>query len=334
MNKIKLNSLLLFLLLFFCPIYSQDNSAEKEVIKKHLNQAVVDFSDANYDKALESSKQALVNAFAINDDLLISQSYNTIGAIFNECSETSKAIEFYNKALVYAKKLNNDKMFNWIYSNLGSVYYFNDIDVPKGISYYKKSLFYAVKIKDTAQIEYTKLNLASAYFAINKYDLGNQQINDIKEQILKNDNQEAKMSLHLLLGIYDSNNNQKAKGEEHFFIAKTIAEQNGLDSFLINVYENLVKHYKKHQEIENAQLYQEKLDSLNKIVYSEDKIDNLKKAATQIELQEYKIQLGKVEKENEAQQKTLKDSKLIVILFIVILIILLLLLLTLYKNIK
>ncbi|MFN3969571.1 response regulator [Flavobacterium sp.] len=334
MNKIKHYSLLLFLLLTLTTVYSQENVAEKEVIKKHLNQAVVDFSDANYDKALESSKQALVKAFAINDDLLIAQSYNTIGAIFNECSETAKAIEFYNKALVYAKKLNNDKMFNWIYSNLGSVYYFNDIDVPKGISYYKKSLFYAIKIKDTAQIEYTKLNLASAYFAIHKYDLGNRQINDIKEQILKKDNQEAKMSLHLLLGIYNSNNNQKAKGEEHFFIAKTIAEQNEFDSFLINIYENLVKHHKQYNETEKAELYQSKLDSLNKIVYSEEKIDNLKKAATQIELQEYKIQLGKIEKENELQEKTLKDSKLIVILFIVILIILLLLLLTLYKNIK
>lgn len=334
MNKIKLNSLLLFLLLTLTTVYSQENVAEKEVIKKHLNQAVVDFSDANYDKALEFSKLALVKSFAINDDLLIAQSYNTIGAIFNECSETAKAIEFYNKALVYAKKLNNDKLFNWIYGNLGSVYYFSNIDVNKGINYYKKSLYYAIKIKDTDQIEYTKLNLASAYFAIGKYDLGNQQIKSVREQILNKDNEEAKMSLHLLLGIYASNNNKKAKGEQHYFIAKTIAEKNKFDSFLINIYENLVRHYKLYKDDANVQLYQAKLDSLNKIVYSEDKLDNLKKAASQIELQEYKIHLGKIEKENEQQQKTLKDSKLIVILFIVILIILLLLLLTLYKNIK
>jgi tetratricopeptide (TPR) repeat protein len=236
MNKIKLNSLLLFLLFFCSTVYSQENNEEKEVIKKHLNQAVVDFSDANYDKALESSKQALVKAFAINDDLLIAKSYNTIGAIFNECSETAKAIEFYNKALFYAKKLNNDKLYNWIYSNLGSVYYFNDIDVQKGINYYKKALFYAVKIKDTAQIEYTKLNLASAYFAIKKYDLGNEQINGVKAQILSKDNAEAKMSLHILFGIYASNSDQKTKGEEHFFTAKSIAVKNEFDAFLINIY--------------------------------------------------------------------------------------------------
>lgn len=80
----------------------------------------------------------MIRSFAIDDHLLIAQSYNTIGAIFNECSESGKAIEFYNKALAYNEKVGNDKMYNWIYSNLGSVYYFNEIDIPKGIDYYKK----------------------------------------------------------------------------------------------------------------------------------------------------------------------------------------------------
>jgi signal transduction histidine kinase/YesN/AraC family two-component response regulator len=334
MNKYKTISLLLWLLFSFVSIHAQELETEKTAVEKLLNLAVVDFGEAKYDRALEYSKQALVKSFTINDDLLIAQSYNTIGAIFNECSETAKAIEFYDKALVYTKKVNNDKMFNWIYSNLGSVYYFNQIDVAKGITYYKKALFYAVKIKDTAQIQYTKLNLASAYFANDEYNLGNQQINAIRTQILASDDEEAKMSLYLLLGIYASNNNEKEKGETYFITAKKIAEKNGFDAFLVNIYENFVRHYKKHSDIVQTKLYQQKLDSLNKIVYSDEKIANLKKAANQIELQEYKIQLEKIESENERQQKSLKESKLIVILFIIILIILLLLLLTLYKNVK
>lgn len=334
MNKVKLISLLLFLLLSTVSVFSQENKEEKKAIEKLINQAVVDFQEAEFDKALEFSKQALVRAFAIQDDLLIAHSYNIIGTIYYECSEAVKAIEFYDKALMYAKKLNNDQLYNWIYGNLGNVYYFNDIDVAKGIAYYQKSLFYAVKSKNTAQIEYAKLSLASAYFATGQYDLGNQQIESIKEQILSSDNDEAKMSLHILLGIYSSNNKGEKKGESHFFTAKKIAETNGFDSYLINIYENLVKHYKLYKDPKKAAVYQSKLDSLDKVVYSNDKIDNLKKTATQIELQEYKMQLEKIEKENEQHQKSLKDSKLIVILFIVIMIILLLLLLTLYKNIK
>jgi signal transduction histidine kinase/CheY-like chemotaxis protein len=313
---------------------AQENTKEKEVIEKLINDAVVDYMDSDYGKALQTSKQALMKSFAINDNLLIAQSYNTIGVIFNECSDSKKAIEFYEKALSYAQKENSDILFNWIYSNLGSVYYFNNIDVNKGIVYYKKSLFYAEKIKDSVQIEYTKLNLASAYFAIKKYDLGNEQIDAVREQILKKNNQEAKLSFNLLMGIYSSKKNKKLVAEQHFFTAKKIAEENGFDSFLINVYENLVNHYEFYKESKNELLYQAKLDSLSKVVYSDEKLEKFRKAADQIELDEYKIQLNRIEKVNEDHQKSIKDSKLIAILFMLVLIILLLFLLTLYKNIK
>jgi signal transduction histidine kinase/ActR/RegA family two-component response regulator len=72
----------------------------------------------------------------------------------------------------------------------------------------------------------------------------------------------------------------------------------------------------------------------NKSSYSNDKVTTLKNEAAQLKLDEYKIQLDKVEKANEKHQRILKESKLIVILFIIILIVLLLFLLTLYKNVK
>ncbi|MGL2967091.1 response regulator [Flavobacterium sp. XGLA_31] len=313
---------------------AQNHKAEKAVIENLLNRAVAEFNDAEYDDALEFSKHALVNSFEINDDSYIAQSYNTIGGIYNECSESEKAIEFYNKALSYAKKVKKDKLYNWIYGNLGSVYYFNQIDVNKGIAYYKKALYYATKSKDIPQIEYTKINLASAYFSIDKFDEGNEVIKDIKDKILTSGSDDAKMSMYLLLGIYTTNINQKATAENYYSKAQKIAETQGFDSFLINIYENQIRHYKHFHELAKAKLYQLKLDSLSKQVYSKDKLDKIKKAATQIELDEYKIQLDKVEKANEKHKKSLKESKLIVILFIAILIVLLLFLLTLYKNIK
>lgn len=334
MNKAKYISLLF--LLFFCytNLIAQDNKKEKAEIEKLLNQAVSDFNDAKYDKALESSKQALINSFDIDDNLYIAQSYNTLGVIYNECSDSIKAIEFYEKALSYANNINNDKLFNWIYGNLGSVYYFNQIDVNKGINYYKKALYYAIKIKDKPQIEFTKLNLAAAYFSINKYDLGNEQISDIKDNVLTNGSEEAKMSINMLLGIYTTNINQKSEAESYYFKAHQIAKDNNFDSFLINIYENLVRHYKHFKEPQKALEYKAKLDSLNKVVYSEDKLDKLQNTAVQIELDEYKNQLQRIEQVNQKHQQSIKLSKLIVILFIVILIILLLFLVTLYKNIK
>ena len=334
MTKTKFFSLFIILLFCFNNAVAQDYKTEQDEIEKLLNQAVSDFNDAKYDKALESSKQALINSFAINDDSYIAQSYNTIGAIYNECSDFKKAIGFYEKALSYAKKANNDKLYNWIYGNLGSFYYYNEIDVPKGISYYKKALYYAEKIKDSIDITNTKTNLASAYFSIDKFDEGSQYLKGTKDYVLKNGDEESRARMNSLLGIYSTYHDNKAEAEHYYAKAEKIAKENNFDSYLISIYENLVRHHKQYNESQKAQLYQVKLDSLSKVVYSKDKLDKVQKAAVQIELDEYKMQLERVEQANDSHKKSLKESKLIVILFIVILIILLLFLLTLYKNIK
>ena len=140
--------------------------------------------------------------------------------------------------------------------------------------------------------------------------------------------------MNSLLGIYTTNHNKKAEAEQHYAIAEKIANKNHFDSYLVSIYENLVRHYKHYNDPKTAQLYKAKLDSLSKVLYSEEKLDKVQKSAVQIELDEYKMQLERVEQANEKHKKSIKESRLIVILFIVILIILLLLLLTLYKNIK
>ncbi len=334
MSKTKFFSLFIILSFCFVPGVAQKFKAEKEEIERLLNQTVADFNDAKYDKAMESSKQALVTSFAINDDSYIAQSYNTIGVIYNECSDPKKAIGFYEKALSYAKKANNDKLYNWIYGNLGSTYYYNQIDVPKGISYYKKALQYAIKINDTTEIINTKLNMVGAYYSIDKFEEANEYLNEIKDKILKSNDEEAKMRMNTLLGIYNTNHGKKLEAEQYYATSEKIARKNQFESYLINIYENLVRHYKQYNETEKAKEYKYKLDSLSKVVYSDDKLDKVQKAATQIELDEYKMQLERVEQANDMHQKSLKESKLIVILFIVILIVLLLFLLTLYKSIK
>lgn len=333
----RITTIFSFLLIyFFCftASYSQNYEKEKTEVEKLLSQAGTVFGEAHYDKALELSKQALIISFAINDPSLIAQSYNTIGVIYNECSDAKRAIGFYEKALFYTQKTNKDKLYNWVYGNLGSAYYFNQIDVAKGINYYKKALYYAEKLKDSIEINYTRINIASAYYAINDFEEGNNYVKDIRDKILVKGSHNNKLSMNLLMGIYTSNKGDKSKAEKYYITAEKIAREHKLDTYLINIYENRIRHHEQFGETEVAMRYKEKYDSLNKVIYSEEKLDHLKQGAIQIELDEYKMQLERVEQANQSHQKSLKESKLIVILFIVILIILLLLLLTLYKSIK
>ena len=327
-----------FLILSFIFSFStfSQKSTKKEVseIKKLLNNSVEEFNEAHYDKALNSSKKALVISLSINDNSQIAQSYNTIGAIYDECSKSERAIEFYEKALRYAEKVKNDTLNNWIYNNLGSVYYFNDIDTQKGIEYYKKALESAEKLNDRDQSLHINLNLASAYLAVNETKKADVIIQSLKSEILQSGNEDTKMSLYLILGIQNTFQNNKKLAEDNYFQALEIAKKNNYDSNLLNIYENLVRHYKYNKQSELEELYQSKHDSLHNILYSKEKLNSLDKQALDIELDEYKFQLEKIEYESEQKSKIVKTSKLVLILFIIILITLLLLVLTLYKSIK
>lgn len=315
-------------------IYSQSSENEREYIEKMIVESGVHFQNAEYNKALNLSKNALAKSFKINDDYYISHSYNSIGAVYDEFSQSKRAIEFYNKALIYANRIENDSLRDWIYSNLGSVYYFNDIDVKKGIDYYKKSLHYAQKINDSSQIAYSRLNIASAYFHIEDFISGIEFVNVVQDYIERKGEDEAKMSYLSLLGIYNSNTGSIADAESYFFEAIALAKKNNFKASLANLYENVSLHYKRHNKPDDYKVYNKKYEALTRSIYSEEKIDSLDESAMEIELDEYKSQLEKIEASNDKQQKKILTSRIISLLLGIILIISLLLLYTLYRSNK
>ena len=319
------------MLFLFPSLYSQSGNEKKE-IDKQIIKAGVYYRKGQYEKSLEMSKQALVKAFRIKDDYLIAHSYNSIGVIYDEFSQSQRAIEFYNKALGYANKTANDSLKEWIYSNLGSAYYFNKIDVNKGIHFYKKSLVYAEKIKDSSEIAYTKLNLAEAYFSINNFESGISYVEQIRHYFETKGDAEAKFFLYNCLGTYYSNSNKPKLAENYYFKAMKWAKKDNNPTSMLDIYENLSEHYSRYHYTEKALFYKEKVKTVNDTLFSEEKKESLEKSAIQIELDEYKNQFEKIEDTNELQQKKIQDSRLTSILFLIILAVMLLYIYTLYRN--
>jgi signal transduction histidine kinase len=311
--------------------YSQ-NKTEKKSIENQINKAGVSFNNGEYDKALNYSKSALVRSFKINDYHLIAQSYNAIGVVYDEFSQPKHAISFYNKALLYASRIENDSLNDWIYSNLGSVYYYSKIDVNKGIKFYKKSLEYAIKINDSVQITYTKLNIASAYLSLNDFENGISYINQTQDYIHRKGQNEMRFTLKSLLGTYNTKVNQPEKAVQYYTEAIAMAQQYKMNSFLINVYDNLAQHYKDYKQFDLEKQYREKSAALHKSTYSEDKQKVLYESIMQIQLDEYRVQLERIELENEKQQQKIKETNVITILFLVIFGVLLVLIFTLYRS--
>lgn len=311
--------------------YAQQVS-ERKSIEEQINKAGNYFNQGDYARALDLSKTALKHSYRINDDYCLAHAYNAIGVIYDEFSEAKYALSFYNKALEHALKIENDSLKDWIYSNLGSVYYFNKIDVKKGIGYYKKALVYAEKIHDSTQITFGKLNIASAYFSINDFKNGVPYLKDSESFVKRRGLPEMRFTFTSLSGIYNTHIEKPQKAIELYEQAVEIAQKNKLDSFLVNAYDNIAEHYKTYHEPELEKQFRAKSVALKGQLYSQEDKEILSESATQIQMDEYRVQLDRIELENEKHIQKLQESKAVLWLGSVLGIALLVLVFTLYRS--
>ncbi len=324
-------------LFFFQFAFSQGLLRSKKQIEKMLSDSGLALYNLEVEKSLNLSKEALNYAHQINDDVLMAKAYNIIGLNFQEFYDDKKAISFFDKALFHANKTENDSIKDWIYNNLGSIYTYKKIDFNKGVNYYKKGLIYANKINDSLEIMYTNLNISSAYFGEKDFKNGIKYLNNSKNYVEKCDEIESKISMNSLYGSYFSSLNNNEKAEFHFNKALEIGKQNKselINSNIADVYLDFSDHYKKNNQFEKALNYLLLHKELTEKIYNQEKINKVKIAGSEIESEEYKRQIDKIEDEKKEQLTDLKESKLIVLLFVVIFLILLLLVYSLYKNNK
>lgn len=311
---------------------AQTKIPSKAEVKKIAKKAVKYLNDANFEKSISTSRLALVQAIKIEDNYLIAVSYNTIAANFDQLSEYDKAIFYYNKGLFYANKTTNDTIKNFINNNLGNVYCFEKKQYKKGINYYKKSLEYSQKAADTSQIIFTKLNITWAYFDIGQFSEGYPYLKYINKYHPKFGNKSTVVILNMLDGMYFSYKNENKKAEEYFLKAIKLGLSEGQKSDLSYSYQEYSKFLLKNGNYKKAY---ENLDAYNKIteeLYNEEKLQKADVAGINLELDEYKREVDKIENEKELQAQSLKKSRIISVLFIIVMLVLLMLLYSLYKN--
>jgi signal transduction histidine kinase/CheY-like chemotaxis protein len=332
MCQIRIFLLLLVLNIFNINCYSLTPTPSKKEITKLTKQASKYLRNSNFEKSLITSRLALHQAIKIKDDNLVAISYNTIGANYEKLSEYSKAIFFYKKALTYANKTHNDTIKAWINNNLGNIYSFEKKQYKQGINYYKNSLEHSKKISDSSEIVLTKLNITWAYFDIGLFDEGSPYLKFINKYHTKYGDERTVVALNMLNGMYYGFKGDHEKATASFLNAIKLGNE-GIDksdlSFTHHEYSKYLLNNKEYKKAyENLAIY-------NKITKELNNKEILKKAnmaGINLELDEYKREIDKIETEKDLQYQSLKKSKIIVILFIVVLCFLLILLYTLFKN--
>lgn len=326
------------LLLLFVLNYFGDNSIaqtriySKKEITKLNDQASQYLKDANFEKSLDISKSALRSAIDANDLYATAISYITIAANYAEMAEFDKAIFFYNKSLSYADKTNNDILRKRINNNLGNIYCFEKKQYIKGIKFYENSLKYSQKLADTNQVFMTKLNIAWAYFDIGRFEKGLPSLEFINKYNKKYGDETTSVALNMLNGMYYAYKENHSKATSFFLNAIKLGKAGNEKSDLSFAHLEYSKYLLKKGDYKKAYENLERYNVITDELYNKEKLDKANVAGINLELDEYKREIDKIEIEKKAQLQSLEKSKTIVLLFIVIFLVLLLLLYSLFKN--
>ncbi|MFT3795738.1 response regulator [Flavobacterium sp.] len=324
--------LLFSLLVSVNGVFAQEQTPSKKEIEELIFKASEYLNSAQFEKSLVAARSALRYATEINDAYLIANAYNAIAGNYDELSEADKAIFFYNKGLDYANKTDNDTLKNWLNNNLGNMYFFEKKEYEKGINFYKKSLQYSEKIADTTQLVFTKLNICWGYFDIGQFDKGKPYLDYINKYHGKYGDSTTIVALNLLNGMYFSAKNENKKAENFFLTAIKLGTE-GKEKFDLSYsHEEYSKFLLKNGRHKEAYEHLAQFKKISDQLYDQDKLKKADIAGLNLELDEYKREIDKIEIEKESQALSLKKSQIIALLFFIILIVLLLLLYTLYKN--
>ncbi len=315
--------------------------SQQQVSKKEINKLLTLAGEALYNlecqKSLKISKNALNLAYNAKDDNLMAKAYNIIGLNFEEFSTPESAITFFDKALYHAEKSNNDSIKLWVNNNLGTVYSYRKNNFKKGIYFYLEALNYANKIKDSTEIIFTQLNICSAYFAEKDFKNGIKYLENSNIYVKKKGNLESKIHVFSLYGSYFSSLKQNTEAEFFFNQAILLCKKSNSEliaSNLSEVYKDFSEHYKSNNNAEKQLYYLNLHQNLENKIYNQEETKNVKDIASEIELEEYKRQVDKIEGENQTQTKWLNATKLAALFFVIMLITLLLLLRSMRRNVK
>jgi signal transduction histidine kinase/CheY-like chemotaxis protein len=333
MFKIRIVLSLFLLICFVKPVIAKTDLPTEQDITRTADKALKYLKESDFEKSLIVSRIVLQQALIAKNNNLIAVSYNIIAANYNEFSEFDKAIFYYKKALSFANKTTNNILKNRINNNLGNMYCFEKKQYEKGIEYYKKSLDYSKKENDTDLVYLINLNITWAYFDIGEFSLALPYFKYINEHHEDHPSESTIVAFNLLNGMYYSHIGDNDKASVYFIQAIKEGQAGTEKSDLLNSYLEYSKFLNKIGDYKQAYQNIIKHNAVKEILYNERKLKSAEKAGFNLELDEYKRQIGKIEIEKGVQYQDLRKSRIIVLLFVLTSCIFLILIVTLYKNV-
>ncbi|MEO7978937.1 ATP-binding protein [Flavobacterium sp.] len=304
----------LILYFLFIPFYSFSAIGENKILSKKEITALLytakEYLDkGNFEKSLILSRKTLKYSILLKNNNLVANSYNIIGANFDELYESEKALFYYKKCLIYAEKTENDPLIKQIYNNLGNIYCFDKREYEKGISYYIRSLHYSKTSNDNVQTFFTKLNIAWAYFDIKNYKEGLPYLKFLNKHHPKLGDETTLVTLNMLNGMYNKHINNNANAHFYFKEAIKNGKKNSQKTDLSYAYQEYSKFLSKIGDYKNAYANLNSYNTLTNEITIEGEVKKANLAGINLEIDEYKREIDKIELQSKQKEKLFHSEK-------------------------
>ncbi len=122
-----------------------------------------------YEKAILLYKESLNKSIKDNDTLSIAKSYNNIGSLYTKMDSVDMSVKYLKKSLLYKEMLNDSVGMSKTLQNIGVIYLVAQ-NFVKSIEYFEKAVKIKTDINDTLSISTTLSNIGLAYKNMANYD--------------------------------------------------------------------------------------------------------------------------------------------------------------------
>ena len=328
--------IILLLLCYTIPFYSQEITVSKDSIKTLVRLASNYYEKAENKKSISLAQQALNLAYKNNHQEFAATSYNVIGLNYTEFGDYKKAEEVYLKGLKSCENTGNKLIASFINSNLAYLYqtYFKQSD--KAIFYNKKSLQYAIDQNLDYDILVSYINIAIIYFEIEDYENLDKYLKLAKPYLQKVNDNSFYISYYSLIAQYYNHKGDYTTAEKNFLIAESYCPKDNdislYSAHAMDLYDDMGYFYEKYNQKEKGYDYLKRYITLKDTIYSLEKTNAIANHAAKIDVEEFKREINEIGKLSDQQQKALYYSKIIYVLSGIILFILIAFVLILIKS--
>ncbi len=251
---------------------------KKGMANTYSNIGALHSIQGNYDKAFEYYQKSLKIDQELDDKNGMASSYLNIGSVSNEMGNYNSSMEYYFKALKISKKLGHKKVIATCYNNIGIIQnYWGNYN--KAIEYYLKSLKINEELNDKESISTNYSRIAFTYMALA----------DTCESIGS-----AEWKSHLQSTLEYAN-----KSYDLSVDIGALPRQNDAAT-------NLQKAYAKLGYYKEAVKYAKICISTQDSMFSKEKTKSLAEMTTKYEAEKKQLQIEKMEKQKELDDKTIE----------------------------